>query len=98
MAAGSVLHHRKQVSWTFIETDVLFVALSIISVLGGNETCEAEGRIKWRLFFFFFLTYKQKAPVDLLFLEFHTDNDVARIIYALSVTGGGGGNAHRQSD
>lgn len=89
MAAGSVLHHRKQVSWTFIETDVLFVALSIISVLGGNETCEAEGRIKWRLFFIF-LTYKQKAPVDLLFQEFHTDNDVARIISALSVTGGGG--------
>lgn len=39
---------------------------------------------------FFFLTYKQKARVDLSFLEFHTDNDVARIISALSVTGGGG--------
>lgn len=40
-------------------------------------------------FILYFLIYKQKAPVDLLFLEFHTDNDVARIISALSVTGGG---------
>lgn len=39
-------------------------------------------------FILYFLIYKQKAPVDLLFLEFHTDNDVARIISALSVTGG----------
>lgn len=27
----------------------------------------------------YFLMYKQKAPVDLLFLEFHADNDVAKI-------------------
>lgn len=40
--------------------------------------------------------YKQKAPVDLLFLEFHTDNNVARIIPFLSVSGEGkeGRGAH----
>lgn len=56
--------------------------------------CEAEwsgGGIKWRLFFFsfFFLIYKQKAPVDLSFLEFHADNDAGRITFRpLWVTGG----------
>lgn len=46
-------------------------------------------------FIIYFLMYKQKAPVDQLFLEFHTDNDVARIISFLSVSGEGReGGAH----
>lgn len=39
--------------------------------------------------FIIYLMYKQKAPIDLQFLEFHTDNDVARIISFLSVSGEG---------
>lgn len=35
-----------------------------------------------------FASYKQKAPVDLLFLELHTDNDVG-IISSLPRAGGG---------
>lgn len=46
--------------------------------------------------------YKQKAPVDLLFLEFHTDIDVTRIVSFLSVSGEGkvgrGGGTHQQSN